>query len=77
MSKIAFTDQGVKKLLIGKRRHVSETVDTKQVYEHYVFTYCPESYRRWEKAKRLKPLKAPGRSGRVYYAEDEVIALFG
>lgn len=49
----------------------------KQVNDRYGFTYCAESYRRWERAGRLKPIKVDGRSARVYYREDEVTALFG
>jgi len=48
----------------------------KQVNERYGFTYCSESYRRWEKCKLLIPRKAPGRSSRVYYRESEVSKLF-
>jgi hypothetical protein len=48
----------------------------KQVNDRYSLSYCAESYRRWEKAGRLTPIKANGRSSRVYYRESEIIALF-
>jgi hypothetical protein len=49
----------------------------KQTNQRYSLDYCSESYRRWERAGLLTPIKVgKRRSARVYYAEDEIIALF-
>jgi hypothetical protein len=49
----------------------------KQINARYGLDYCAESYRRWEKKGYLTAIKMPGRSSRVYYAEDQVTGFFG
>jgi hypothetical protein len=61
-------------------------VTRREVRELYVFQYCGETFRRWEKpcpkGRRpalLFPIKAAGlkSSSRVYYRLSNVIAVFG
>lgn len=58
-------------------------VTRRQVNEMYGFSYCGESYRRWEDPERncsgralLMPIQATPVS-RVYYRLSNVIAVFG